>query len=190
MSLRCGSTLHTQWEPKAQDTSLPRGVALSTQQANHWYLWLNQRKIVFGRCRKSGLLLFLEFKKYIFCLCIWLCRVLVTARGIFAASCGILYCGAWTLVVVHGPGSSTAREIPVPRARDQTCVPCSARWILNHWTLREVLPPGFLRVFLTPCGSPLTSACPCACLPHFRSLWSRGMSQGSLVPGPFCPESL
>ena len=25
------------------------------------------------------------------------------------------------------------------QARDQTCVPCIARWILNHWTTREGL---------------------------------------------------
>ena len=37
--------------------------------------------------------------------------------------------------------------------RDQTCVPCIARWILNHWTIREVPPPAFyvwcFRVYLS-----------------------------------------
>ena len=27
----------------------------------------------------------------------------------------------------------------VQLSQDQTCVPCSGRWILNHWTTREVL---------------------------------------------------
>ena len=27
--------------------------------------------------------------------------------------------------------------------RDQTCVPCIGRRILNHWTTREVLPANF-----------------------------------------------
>ena len=36
----------------------------------------------------------------------------------------------------------------------------------------------------------LSFACPCASLPHLRSLRSRGMSQGSLVPGPFWSGSL
>ena len=24
------------------------------------------------------------------------------------------------------------------RTREQTCVPCTGRWVLNHWTTREV----------------------------------------------------
>ena len=37
-------------------------------------------------------------------------------------------CGLWDL---HSP------------TRDQTCVPCIGRWILNHWTIREV-PQSFI----------------------------------------------
>ena len=36
---------------------------------------------------------------------------------------GLLLCGMWDL------GS---------QARDPTCIPCIARWVLNHWTIREV----------------------------------------------------
>ena len=67
----------------------------------------------------------------------------------------LLYCGAWLLTVA----ASLAVEQPlqgahtsvvsvhrlrcsvacgIPQTRDQTCVPCIGRWILNHCTSREV----------------------------------------------------
>ena len=37
--------------------------------------------------------------------------------------------------------------------RDQTHIPCTGRWILNHWTTREVPPAYFLTDFLIPAFS-------------------------------------
>ena len=114
MSLRCGSPSHTQWEPEVQDTSLPSDVALSTQQANHWHLWFNQRKIVFGHCRKSGLLLFLEFKKYTFVYLLGCVGSEPQHAGSSLHRAGSFMrrpassCSAWAQ-------SSMAREVPVPR---------------------------------------------------------------------------
>ena len=45
---------------------------------------------------------------------------------------------AGSLVVVPGLSCPVAGGIPVFPTRDPTSVPCTARWILNHWTTREV----------------------------------------------------
>ena len=68
----------------------------------------------------------------------------------FIASCGIFCCSAWTrLVVVCGVSSCSAWAKlpcgmwdPSSLTGDQTCIPCIARQILNHWTTREVLKCG------------------------------------------------
>ena len=49
-----------------------------------------------------------------------------------------------SLVVAHGLSSyggwaqllSSMRDLTFP-TRDQTCIPCIARWMLNHWMTRE-----------------------------------------------------
>ena len=56
---------------------------------------------------------------------------LVVALGIFTGSCGISGCGARAQL------TSSMWDL-VPLARDQTCIPCIARQILNQWTIREV----------------------------------------------------
>ena len=76
----------------------------------------------------------------------WLLWVFFTVCGLFS-SCrewgllssggGFSCCGAWALgytgsaVVVHGHVGSS-------QIGDQTNVLCIARWLLNHWTTREV----------------------------------------------------
>ena len=79
------------------------------------------------------------FHVYLF---IWLCWVLVAAHEIFIASYrvfhGLSSCGAWAQQL------SGMWDLSSP-TRDQTHVPCIARWIPNHRTTREV--PG--RMFLT-----------------------------------------
>ena len=67
----------------------------------------------------------------------------------------LLYCGAWLLTVaaslavehpLHGAHASVVGvhrlhcsvACGIPQTRDQTCVPCIGRWILNHCTSREV----------------------------------------------------
>ena len=37
-----------------------------------------------------------------------------------------------------GTGSATPQHVGSSWTRDRACVPCIARWILNHWTTREV----------------------------------------------------
>ena len=77
---------------------------------------------------------------------LWLWRV----RAALVAVCWLLIvadfscCGAWILecrlqsadsvVVVHG--SVPPRRVKSPQTRDQTCLLCIARWILNHWSTR------------------------------------------------------
>ena len=68
------------------------------------------------------------------------------ALGIFIASWGIFPCGTRTLMdslVMHRL-SSCVPGLVAPWSwdlrspgRDQTCTPCGARWLLNHWTTRE-----------------------------------------------------
>ena len=53
---------------------------------------------------------------------------------------------AGSVLVAHGYCS--LYHVESSRTRDLTQVPCSGRWILNHWTTREVQPSLFL---LFPC---------------------------------------
>ena len=68
---------------------------------------------------------------------------------------GLLIAVVASLVAEHGLEGSWASVVLVlgfscPKAcgilldRDQTHVPCIGRWILNHWTTREVLVLFFL----------------------------------------------
>ena len=83
-------------------------------------------------------------KNYVF---IWLHQVLFASRGVFR-------CGSQTRVTASGL-SSCSVWVQLPQgtwglsslARNQTHVPCSARWILNHWTTREIPIFAFLNVW-------------------------------------------
>ena len=88
---------------------------------------------------------YLFLKNYLFTN-FWLCQVFVV-RGLslvvvsgghpllgawasVIVACGFSGCGSWALVAPwHAKCSWT---------RDQTCVPCSGKWILTHCTTREV----------------------------------------------------
>ena len=81
----------------------------------------------------------------------WWHWVVVAACGIFRGGVQILWlwctgcsmqasvvralrfssCGTWSWLPCSMWGLSSL-------TRDQTCIPCIARWILNHWTSREV----------------------------------------------------
>ena len=79
--------------------------------------------------RHTEALIFLKwnFKKYLF---IWLHQVLIAVCGIFSVSCEMFH---W------GPHGSTCALWDLNSlTRGQTYVPCTARWILNHGTTREV----------------------------------------------------
>ena len=88
--------------------------------------------------------------------------VLVKHPGSFASSREIFWRCVHSRVVAHGLSSCDTRAPEhtdfsscdaraqllcgmwnlSSQTRDRTCVPCIARWILNHWTTREV--PDFL----------------------------------------------
>ena len=95
---------------------------------------------------------------------IWLQRVLVLACGLFTAShrifCGGTRtpssCGTWASEVVgHRLSSCGARayllrgtwDVSSP-TRDHTCVPSTAKRILNHWITSEV--PQLLSINYSP----------------------------------------
>ena len=63
------------------------------------------------------------------------CGLLMTAASLVAEhglwSVGFSSCGPVGLVAPRHVGSSWTRG--------RTCVPCTGRWILSHWTTREVL---------------------------------------------------
>ena len=82
-------------------------------------------------CLSSLFLIVVCFKKKKKKVLIWLCWVL-------AAECRISCCGEWVSSVVPGLGCPVALWHLSSPTRDQTCIPCVGRWILNHWTTREV----------------------------------------------------
>ena len=100
-------------------------------------------------------------KKFFFfflkiCICIfiyfWLCWIVVAAPrlSLVAESEGYSQAAVPSLVVEHGLKSTQASVVVWPLglvalqhvgfswSRDQTSVPSIGRWILNHWTTREV----------------------------------------------------
>ena len=86
-----------------------------------------------------------------FYLSIWLRRVLVAAHGSFCCSVRTLQLGCASSVAVFRLQSAQVyflrgMESLSSPTRDQTYIPCVARWILNHWTTREVPEPLFLSV--------------------------------------------
>ena len=66
----------------------------------------------------------------------WLCWVFVAVWGLLLLQSMALELSS--LIVVCWLGCSEAFEILTPPTRDWTHVPCIGRWILNHWTIREV----------------------------------------------------
>ena len=65
-------------------------------------------------------------------------------------------CGAWWLLLLRSAGSSLWRLLLVRSAGSgdvgftscRTRAPCISRWILNHWTAREVLAYFFIPIWL------------------------------------------
>ena len=63
---------------------------------------------------------------------IWLCPALVGALALCCSTALLSSCGTqaqylWYMALVaHSP------------TRDRICISCLARWILNHWTTKEV----------------------------------------------------
>ena len=55
---------------------------------------------------------------------------------------------AGSVLVAHGYCS--LYHVESSRTRDLTQVPCSGRWILNHWAAREILPYFFFKPEVSP----------------------------------------
>ena len=75
----------------------------------------------------------------------WLHQILAMACRIFTASCEIFPCGIQILQLQHvGSVITPYGQLLCSMwdlgslTRGQTHVPCTARWILNHWVTREV----------------------------------------------------
>ena len=71
-------------------------------------------------------------------------RELLSSCSAQASHCGGLSrCGSQALVHrpqwLWLPGLAALQRVESSRTKDQTHVPCIGRWILNHWTSREVL---------------------------------------------------
>ena len=88
----------------------------------YWLHWVFIAVCAFSNCSKRGLLS---------------CSVWASHCGDFSSfaaqvlGCpGLNSCGVWAVAPRHVGSSQT---------RDRTCVPCIGRWILIHWTTREVL---------------------------------------------------
>ena len=81
----------------------------------------------------------------------WLHQVLVAGCRIFVASCGNFGSGGWAQELQYaGLVTAWCMWAPSSLTRDQTHIPRIARWILNHWTTREVPPFTFsIKVFNT-----------------------------------------
>ena len=69
---------------------------------------------------------------------IWQIRALAVALGIFIVSCGPLHRGTDSLIAARtGPVARHTWD-PSSLTKDRAQVPCIARWILSHWTTREI----------------------------------------------------
>ena len=93
----------------------------------------------------------------------WLhCMGFLQLRGVGATLC----CGAWTslcngfsrcgallqdawasIAVTHAAYLAALLQVGSTWTRDQTCVVCIGRWILNHWTTREALCVYFIHIY-------------------------------------------
>ena len=72
----------------------------------------------------------------------WRLLFFVVCRLIAVASLvGRVGSGVWSVQAqqLWPKGLVALRHVGSSQTRDQTCVPCIGRWILNHWMTREVL---------------------------------------------------
>ena len=58
-------------------------------------------------------------------------------QGLLSSWNGFACCGARAQKLRH-TSLAPPQRVESSQARDWTCVPCIDRWILNHWTTREV----------------------------------------------------
>ena len=79
-------------------------------------------------------------KPHVFILHFWLCPGFTAMHRSFSVmECELLWLwGAGSAVAVHGLSCPAACRIFAPQPGIK---PCIGRWILNHWTSRDVCPP-------------------------------------------------
>ena len=86
-------------------------------------------------------------------------------------------------------GLAALQHVGSSRMRDWTIVPCIGRWILNHWTCREVLVNPFLDYEKLNTSSSMLFLFFCFCC--FVFCWFLGMLRGMqdliFQPGNLCP---
>ena len=92
------------------------------------------------------------FNIYLF-ICFWLCWSLLLGAGFSSCrelellwSCGLR--ASQVSVLLHVASVVAARHVGSSRTRDQNCVLCMARQILDHWTTKEALAPNFWFIHL------------------------------------------
>ena len=136
-----------------------------------------------------------------FFICLWLCWVLVPVLGLslVAMSRGhsSLWCTSfslWWLLVqwstrLQGPQASVLGctglvatwHVGSPLIKDQTCVPSISRWILHHWTTREIPCSWFSWTGYRSTGGHCFAVCRnfMALLSHLRAIlwWSFELSR-------------
>ena len=86
-----------------------------------------------GSNRKQYYQVDFSFKRFL--LFVFGCARSLLSEGFFSS------CGAWAL---GNTGLVAPWHVASSQTRDQTRVPCMGRWILNHWTTREV--PGWVLI--------------------------------------------
>ena len=130
-------------------------------------------------------------KKCIYFCCIGCCMQAFSSCSALASHCGCFSCwGLWAVghvgSVVVALGLNYPEDTRSSRTRDQTCVLCIGRRILNHWTTRDVLPVfqsmEILLSMLCPLGPPSISradpSSPSLCFMHpgdhtlFSEIWA------------------
>ena len=64
--------------------------------------------------------------------------IYLTSEFLFVSAASALCCGAWAQLLTPGAYLPDSMWDLTSPTRDQTCVPCVGRQILNPWTTREV----------------------------------------------------
>jgi len=117
------------------------------------YLSEDEGKLARLLVDKDAFLFFFPFKIYLLLSVLGLvasCRLSLIVVSVGYSSCSALvsHCSGfffWAQVLEHESsqqlwckGSVASSHVESSRTRDQTCVPCIGKQILNHWTTRKV----------------------------------------------------
>ena len=81
-------------------------------------------------------------------------RGLLSSCGARASYCSDFSCCEEQAQQLWCMGLAAPRHMESFQTRDQTCVFCTSRWILNHWTTREVPSSTFLMIYRLTVNDP------------------------------------